>query len=496
MRKAVSAIFISIVWLGHLAFAGWSPPVRISERGIFDGIDGGIYSGKVYFVLDMTQPSDWIWYQESTDFGQTWSNPMVLPDTYQTIASNRASIARYGNWLFTAWHNVDNQGPDQYNIAFRRSSNLGNTWNSPAKVLAHDLSEIGYWDIGALGNRPYVIIGQYINNIMTCQTCLANSFGQIWGGPRDIFTCDHISKLHTVATGNIIHLLWNGAWQDGHDYGIFYSRSTDNGLTWSANFDLRPPDSSFGEWSNISVNERGDLVACWMDYRFAPPLSFTGDIFYRISSDSGMPWQDEVQITDLHTSMAPDVAWQESTMAIAYMDYRDSWYSDEIYLRKSTDNGENWLPEERMTNDSLGSESPKILAQNGTLYLFWSSLDQVGWDTSEYSGIFFKRFDPEPDKINEDNNGLPSKIDLASYPNPFNDGTTISLSLAKGGETRLEIYDVTGKLIKRILKGGYLQKGTYKYAWDATDASGKKVSSGIYFARALNNNNSSLLSGL
>lgn len=49
----------------------------------------------------------------------------------------------------------------------------------------------------------------------------------------------------------------------------------------------------------------------------------------------------------------------------------------------------------------------------------------------------------------------------------------------KGGA--IGIYDIQGKLIRTFAsKGG----GDGKINWDATDASGERVSCGIYFARA------------
>jgi hypothetical protein len=458
--------------------------------GIFDCIVGGVGDGKVYLLLDMTEPDGMIRYVESTDHGISWSTPYIINDSLHSRGGIWPSIVRYDNWLFASWLNFDDEGPLYYNIGFRRSSDLGASWDTTMKVLRPDrLDGVGYRDLGVVGNRPYVVLYDYVNDtIPVGQFCLATANGQQWGTPREIFRAapPYIPIMHTATTGNVIHIIWEGALQDRQDMGIFYLRSTDSGNSWSSSFNIRPPHRYFGIMPKIATNERGDIIVCWMDYRNSPPLSFTGDIFYRISVDSGQTWQEEVQLTSLAKSTDPDIGWDGSSICAAYMDYRDTTLinTQEIYFRRSSDNGLSWLPEERLTNDSLRSEIPMVLVDNDTAYVFWSSKDPVAWDTSEYSGVFFKRYDPEPDNVNKDEPQLPSQMGLEVYPNPFNSQTIISLSLQGGGEIDIGIYDVTGKLVRKILKGGELKKGTYKYAWDATDAFGKTVCSGIYFVRA------------
>jgi hypothetical protein len=74
---------------------------------------------------------------------------------------------------------------------------------------------------------------------------------------------------------------------------------------------------------------------------------------------------------------------------------------------------------------------------------------------------------------------IPHEYDLKAYPNPFNTSTILTFSDLKGGEIR--IFDIKGQLIRTFFTRGENQR---RIVWDATDASGKTVSSGIYFARA------------
>jgi hypothetical protein len=69
-----------------------------------------------------------------------------------------------------------------------------------------------------------------------------------------------------------------------------------------------------------------------------------------------------------------------------------------------------------------------------------------------------------------------------NYPNPFNPETVIEFGLPKASRTRLEIYDVQGRLVRRLVNGD-LAAGIHTVRWDGTDGSGRRVASGVYFYR-------------
>ena len=76
--------------------------------------------------------------------------------------------------------------------------------------------------------------------------------------------------------------------------------------------------------------------------------------------------------------------------------------------------------------------------------------------------------------------GLPSEYSLSqNYPNPFNPVTNISFSIIEAGNISLKVYDLSGKEISELANGFYVP-GNYDVRWDAVDAYGNEVSSGIY----------------
>ena len=68
-------------------------------------------------------------------------------------------------------------------------------------------------------------------------------------------------------------------------------------------------------------------------------------------------------------------------------------------------------------------------------------------------------------------------------PNPFNPMTTIHFDLARDAHVSLQVFDVTGRLV-RTLKSSVMQAGFDRQViWNGRDDAGKRVSSGVYFYR-------------
>ena len=69
-----------------------------------------------------------------------------------------------------------------------------------------------------------------------------------------------------------------------------------------------------------------------------------------------------------------------------------------------------------------------------------------------------------------------------NYPNPFNPNTIIKFDLPARSQVEVSIYDVNGKLVKKLIND-QKEAGYHSIEWNGTDTYGRKVSSGIYFYR-------------
>lgn len=83
---------------------------------------------------------------------------------------------------------------------------------------------------------------------------------------------------------------------------------------------------------------------------------------------------------------------------------------------------------------------------------------------------------------NEDHTTPSPVIRLSTYPNPFSGATTLSFDLKSPERVQMSIYNIRGQKLVDIMDTS-LASGSHQIAWDGKDASGKTVSTGIYFCR-------------
>lgn len=67
-----------------------------------------------------------------------------------------------------------------------------------------------------------------------------------------------------------------------------------------------------------------------------------------------------------------------------------------------------------------------------------------------------------------------------NFPNPFNPSTTITFDLTEDTNVKISIYDMTGRLIRRLVNQP-MTIGKKVINWDGRDKDGNLVSGGIYF---------------
>ena len=72
-------------------------------------------------------------------------------------------------------------------------------------------------------------------------------------------------------------------------------------------------------------------------------------------------------------------------------------------------------------------------------------------------------------------------------PNPFAGLTHITFGVpadlpAAAGGVRLDVYDVSGRLVRRLIEGGR-RTGLHTITWDGRDDGGAVVAPGVYVSR-------------
>src|SRR5262249_49548167 len=73
---------------------------------------------------------------------------------------------------------------------------------------------------------------------------------------------------------------------------------------------------------------------------------------------------------------------------------------------------------------------------------------------------------------------------LAPMPNPLASASLLRFDLARGGDTRLDIFDAAGRRVASLVHAG-LEPGSYSVRWDGRADGGEPLGAGLYFARLI-----------
>ncbi|MCB0732587.1 MAG: T9SS type A sorting domain-containing protein, partial [Ignavibacteriae bacterium] len=139
-------------------------------------------------------------------------------------------------------------------------------------------------------------------------------------------------------------------------------------------------------------------------------------------------------------------------------------------------------------SSNQGNDWKEIYKNNSSILLSISCTEQgLLWAVGKEGRIL--KYNGEITEVNELSKNYDSFKLYQNYPNPFNSSTNINFILEKKTEVKLDIYNVNGEKIKTIINN-YKQPGNYSIIWDGKNNKGEMVSSGIYYYRLIQINNS------
>jgi len=204
----------------------------------------------------------------SSNNGATWSAPALLNTNGTTDEGDdfRSQIItdNAGTWL-AVWSSDDNVGGSDFDndILVARSTNNGLTWTAPA---------------------------------------LLNSTAAIDSG------FDYRPAIATDGAGNWV-AAWHSNENiggSGNDFDLYVSRSTNNGTTWSAAALMNSnglTDSGDDEYVRVTTDNLGNWIAVWNSNDNVGGTGFDYDVYYSRSTNNGQTWS---AIAPLNTTAATD----------------------------------------------------------------------------------------------------------------------------------------------------------------------------------------------
>lgn len=406
----------------------------------------------------------------SLDGGHNWEELVDLSE--QEHRSYRIDLSLSDDNVIAGWG--DNIPLETPHIAYSISSG-GDYWPLPNYLIPDDYrgNQMAFC---SSGDSLYIVYHADSNDstgYKPIRFLYSSDLGQTWSNEQTIgyTTAIYINDILIKKCAGTIFIVWSSIpVPELTTFEVITVLSHDGGETWSEKIILSEDGGRPAQDPCISCNKATDeVVVGWMDY------NYPGDLYLRITPDGGYNWEPEIHVTDHHAISSPNMEFVGDTLWAVWVD-RSFANQRELGFSKSMDRGLSWNPIERLTFAEGESHAPWLSFDNDKLHLVWYEVSRPPHGGIE---IYYKHWEPETgiDK----NNSIPNNYQyLSSYPNPFNSTTLLSYSNLKGGD--IDIYDICGRLIRKLDYGGGKEG---KVTWDATDNSGKDVSSGVYFAKTM-----------
>ncbi len=201
-------------------------------------------------------------------------------------------------------------------------------------------------------------------------------------------------------------------------------------------------------------------------------VSSTDPIIISLHKDSlGLPGLDPVHyVAPPETVMASAPGWvvNDYTTPIQMTD------SDPFWMVA------HWLSSSP-TAPYVGMDNTQPLDNQS--YWYWTDPGSPGWHAWTTYDFMMRVMTASQVGIATFGNQDPAKFSMrAPAPNPFAADLRICFSTPRRGRVMVKAYDVTGRLVSKILEND-VEAGEHEVCWRGTDEIGRRLSSGIYFLK-------------
>jgi len=291
----------------------------------------------------------------------------------------------------------------------------------------------------------------------------------------------------SVAPNGRIDVVWLDTRNDpgGYDSELYYSNSTDGGLTWSANeqmsesFDPHvgwPIQQKMGDYFDM-VSDDGGAHLAW-----AGTFNGEQDVYYSYITPESLPGIpcSEIFFFNAKCNM--------SGAAQAMVKMNGDWTGETVtfdldgvdYVSTVLSNGTNSIAKLTVPHAGMGPhtvtlEDPAGCYSPVDITCAVDALPDPEWDAlwAEYDVLEAQaalKSLPEGTRI------------IGNYPNPFNPSTTIRYTLNAGSPVTITVHNMLGEVVRTLVEE-YQGAGYHEVVWDGKNNTGSSVSSGMYIYR-------------
>jgi hypothetical protein len=305
--------------------------------------------------------------------GVTWPAPVpVIEAQLGKITTPRLAVGP-GNLLHLVWSGGFT-GQTFYSHAFVRDARVPSGWSAPVRLPAP--SEVGGWpdlavDAAGTLHAVYSVAlnegrGVYYTRSVD-QGNTWSDFVQVFDGAAADWAMVRNSRLAIDSTGGL-HLVWvRAALPDvGTPLGVFYSRSTDGGQTWAAPQEISGLNS---DNPRVIVSAPGVVHLAW-----TRPVSSGLEIVHRWSPDNGQTWSPSVPLAGVRRVSATDFSLTTDGAGAVFLTGIERSTQNAAALFYLRWDGQTWVDREVVPlgyDPAPASGASAVLLPNGTLAVFY-----------------------------------------------------------------------------------------------------------------------------
>lgn len=459
----ITTLIIFIIISVSSAIAQWQPEVRLTNNSSESLISSNnawcvASSGPVVHVVwyDYRDGNSEIYYKRSIDGGVSWSADMQL--TNDPASSWNPSVTVSGSVVHVVWQDDRNGNTEIY---YKRSIDEGGNWEADTRLTNNASSSVSP-SVTVSGPAVHVVWFDNRDGNEEIYYKRSLDFGGSWGTDIRMTNNTAISRNPSVTTsGSAAHVVWEdnreGNWE------IYYKGSIDEGVNWDP--DTRLTNNTANSWYPSVSSSGSDVHIVWSDDRDG-----NLEIYYKGSINKGVNWDADTRLTNNSAaSRTPSVTVSGQAVHVVWDDRRGG-ASGEIYYKRSTDAGVSWIADTQLTVN-FASQNPSVSVSGTAVYVVWKDYRDGNWE-------IYSKQNPtgNPVGIININSEIPNEFSLGqNYPNPFNPATKIKFELRNTSFTNLVIYDGLGREVETIVNE-QLNAGSYEADWNASN-----FPSGVYF---------------
>ncbi|MDA3942061.1 MAG: T9SS type A sorting domain-containing protein [Bacteroidetes bacterium] len=421
-----------------------------------------------------------------------WGDPVIMTDTAGDFYYFHLSNPAIGNWI----DRIVCQKYDKESGQWSPGSYMG---------LNGDKAQDKHWAvIDPQTNIIYVTWTQFDDYGVSDPSCQSNiRFSKSADGGESWTEAISINEVHgncidsdettegavpAVGPNGEIYVSWSGP------EGIVFDRSFDSGDSW-LDEDI-PVDPHIGGWDinipGISRSNGMPVTKCDLSdspYRGTIYINFADqrngvddtDIWLTKSTDQGDSWSEPVRINDDGPGNQQFFTWMtiDQTNGYLYFIYYDRRAYDDnrtdVYMAWSGDGGETF------TNVKI-SESPFVPWDN----IFFGDYNNIAAHDNMVRPIW-TRMDDGQRSIHTalvdmtvgitETPLIPFSMEQ-NYPNPFKQTTLINYKIHQAGKVSLTVYDQTGRIVATPINQVYHERGKHEYQFIARNWN---LNPGVYF---------------